>query len=241
MEDCDDLAITEELVKLVTGQFDLASVLTLPLPGLGIRSVEGLAPLRSLTSLDISSNRISKIDGLDKLAGSLVRLDLRDNNVTRLEALQPLLSLEVVRLQGNKISELDTVIGLASLPRLRAVHLQDLGGASANPVCSAPRYKETVSRRLKALTCLDSEYFVSDEYRPRRVGDGDGEDIVLPEVEKWVPKGFFDSVLASQRTGPPPFQAQEQSLRALLQDCKQTIAQADVLFAQAQTPTSKEP
>eukprot|EP00662_Eupelagonemidae_sp_cell21_P008787 gene8787-14247_t len=34
-DDSDDLPITEELVKLVTGQFDLGSVLTLPLCGLG--------------------------------------------------------------------------------------------------------------------------------------------------------------------------------------------------------------
>eukprot|EP01062_Namystynia_karyoxenos_P083716 TRINITY_DN9686_c0_g1_i1.p1 TRINITY_DN9686_c0_g1~~TRINITY_DN9686_c0_g1_i1.p1 ORF type:complete len:270 (+),score=98.71 TRINITY_DN9686_c0_g1_i1:85-810(+) len=229
----EDLPISEELVKLVTGQFDLASVLTLPLGGLGIRDLKGLAPLCNLTNLDLSGNRVAKLEGLDGLGRSLLRLDLRDNCVSRLEGLQPLQQLEVLRLQGNRVSDLDSVLSLAGLPRLRALHLQDLGGRNANPVCRLPRYGDSVTRRLKSLSCLDGEYFLNEDLVPRRVGDGEGEDLVIPDPEPWVPKGFFDGVLSSQRPGPAnPFAAQEKSLLALLAECRGAVQRADAALAQ---------
>lgn len=233
-DDGDDLPITEELVKLVTGQFDLASVLTLPLCGLGIRDLTGLAPLRGLTNLDLSGNRVARLDGLDALGRTLTRLDLRDNYVARLDGLQVLQSLELLKLQGNKVGDIDTVLSLGALPRLRSLHLQDQSGQNACPVCHQPKYRESVLRRLKGVTCLDGEYFLSDEYRPRRVGDGECADLILPDPEPWVPPGFFDGVLHSQRGGAAPFAAQEQTLRALLKDCDGAAAKADAFIARQQ-------
>ena len=56
--------INEASIKAATGQFDLESVYKLQMPHMGIRKIEGLALLPNLTELDLSSNHISKIEGL---------------------------------------------------------------------------------------------------------------------------------------------------------------------------------
>eukprot|EP00754_Rhynchopus_humris_P042410 Rhum_TRINITY_DN26188_c0_g1::Rhum_TRINITY_DN26188_c0_g1_i1::g.183440::m.183440 len=108
-----DVAITPELIKLVSGQFDVGSVVNLPLCGLGIRHLENLDGLSCLTTLDLSGNRLTKITNLAPVARCLQRLDLRHNGIVRLEGLQVLQALEVVKLQGNAVADTNTVLCLA--------------------------------------------------------------------------------------------------------------------------------
>ncbi|KAJ9448683.1 Dynein light chain 1 [Diplonema papillatum] len=190
-----DVRIAPDLIKLATGQFDLRSVLSLTLCSLGLKCIEGLDSLSSLTILDLSSNSIGKLSNLEPVGRTLLRLDLRWNQITRLEALHCLQVLEVVKLQGNKVSEIDTVVSLSGLPRLRGIHLQDSDGSHANPVCALSKYRETVTRRIPSLGCLDGEFFLAEDCRPGVIGDGESEDIVIPEPLRWLPNNFFNENL----------------------------------------------
>ena len=220
-----DVEITPELIKLVTGQFDLGSVLSLPLCGLGIRAIDNLDTLSSLTVLDLSNNKLTRLAGLGGLSRSLQRINLRNNLLTKVEGLQALQNLQVAKLQGNKVADVDTILSLAGLPRLRAIYLKDVDGGNANPVCAVTGYRDAILRRLQQLGNLDGEYFLSDDCRPRVVGDGESEDIVIPHQTRWVPKHLtsLDSLTKSD-TYLCPSAAMVQEI---LEECQGMLLQAD--------------
>ena len=224
-----DVVITSELIKLVSGQFDVGSVLHLPLCGLGIRHLESLDGLSSLTTLDLSGNRLTKITNLAPVARCLQRLDLRHNGIVRLEGLQVLQALEVVKLQGNAVADTSTVLCLAGLPCLRAVHLQDPGGRHANPVCRAAGYKELLLKRLPRIGNLDGEYFLSEECRPRVVGDGETDDIRVGPPVRWVPEAqtTTDALVSADAFLAPSLTA----ARSLLDECGLVLERADKTIA----------
>ncbi len=82
-----------------------------------ICKLESLESLTSLTKLDLSSNRISKIEGLGGLT-SLTELDLSSNQITKLEGLDHLTSLASLDLSENQIRKLEGLDSLTSLTKL---------------------------------------------------------------------------------------------------------------------------
>ena len=83
-----------------------------------IENIENLEPLSScLTKLNLSSNRIKKITGLDNLT-SLMELNLCQNEISRLKGLQGLENLRYLYLSSNKLSRCNQVAYLADLPFL---------------------------------------------------------------------------------------------------------------------------
>ncbi|WP_080732607.1 leucine-rich repeat domain-containing protein [Porphyromonas gulae] len=81
-----------------------------------ICKLESLESLTSLTKLDLSSNRISKIEGLGGLT-SLTELDLSSNQITKLEGLDHLTSLASLDLSENQIRKLEGLDSLTSLTK----------------------------------------------------------------------------------------------------------------------------
>ena len=221
-----EVHISPSLIKLVTGQFDLGSVLTLPLCGLGVKHIENLEGLVTLTVLDLSSNAIARVNNLEPLGGCLLRLDLRFNNISRLEGLHTLQVLEVIKLQGNNINDIDTVVGLAGMPRLRAVHLKDMNGSNANPVCNGERYRATIIRKMPRLGNLDGEFFIFDSLRHKVITDGEGDDIVIKESTRWLPKSVQNTDFA---INPKTFLSSATATsKTLLDECRAVISQADL-------------
>ena len=57
--------ITENAIKAATKQFDLSLVFKLAMSNSGLRRIENLHLVPSLTDLDLSNNRIARIEGLE--------------------------------------------------------------------------------------------------------------------------------------------------------------------------------
>ncbi|EOD18680.1 hypothetical protein EMIHUDRAFT_243567 [Emiliania huxleyi CCMP1516] len=143
--------LTGDAVKANTGQYDCADVHSLAMPRAGLRVIEALAPCVNLRHLDLSHNRIGRMEGLEALA-QLRRLALSDNEITTIQG--------ALLLDGNRITSVDDASCLEPLPKLRNLQLQrptqhdSPPDASSNPCCKHPQYR-VVLRRL--LTMLDGE------------------------------------------------------------------------------------
>ncbi|XP_054715276.1 dynein regulatory complex subunit 3-like [Uloborus diversus] len=82
-----------------------------------IEKIEGLETLKHLKVLDLSFNFIKHIEGLEKLF-SLTHLNLTSNKISVLENLQQLHRLEMLLVRHNKISSFSSVLHLSQLLNL---------------------------------------------------------------------------------------------------------------------------
>ena len=86
-----------------------------------ISHIEGLEKLTNLQSLELSGNQITNIEGLDKLA-NLQSLDLFGNQLTRIEGLDKLTNLQSLGLSDNQLTRIEE---LAYLSRLESLDLSN--------------------------------------------------------------------------------------------------------------------
>ena len=82
-----------------------------------ISKIEGLEKLTKLTELNIYYNRITKIEGLEKLT-KLTRLDIGLNRIQKIEGLEKLTKLTKLGLSSNKISKIEGLENLTKLTKL---------------------------------------------------------------------------------------------------------------------------
>ena len=90
--------LDEGLIKLASGQFDVASVQNLSLPGLGFQKVQNLEGCLSLTSVDFSGNNLVACAGFEPIANQLRILNLSKNRIDNLAGLREMVALEVLML-----------------------------------------------------------------------------------------------------------------------------------------------
>ncbi len=93
--------IQNEHLRLIGG---LSSLSVLYLSSNQISKIEGLEGLNSLSWLILWSNQISQIEGLEKLS-SLSKLDLSSNQISKIEGLEGLNSLSKLDLESNQITD----------------------------------------------------------------------------------------------------------------------------------------
>jgi hypothetical protein len=170
-------------------------------------AVENLAPYARLRELRLDNNRLTRVDGLAHLRGSLARLDLSFNAIAALEAGQldfPLLTelslhsnqlrtldgaglaagcpaLQLLSLGANRLADAGEL--LRHLRPLRALRALTLGG---NPLCgsvapSAAGYRCHCVAVLPQLRYLDAQAVTHAEVRAVREGGVPPE--LLAEVE----------------------------------------------------------
>ena len=120
-----------------------------------IERLEGLPALPALRTLDITNNRLTSLAGLDEGAPGLVRLAAH-NRVTSVHALviprvdgEPW-ALAHLDLRNNNIRTFaDVAAGLAAVVSLRALRLASSGGERAGNPCARCRHIETPWRRWR--------------------------------------------------------------------------------------------
>ena len=111
--------------------------------------------LLAFTSIDLSFNKIKKIEGLETLA-KLEDLSLCNNEIEKIVGLDSCLALNALSLGNNKIKELDQVGLLRKLPKLNVLNLD------GNPLCTLD-YKNYSIAYLKHIKYLDYSLITSDQ------------------------------------------------------------------------------
>lgn len=236
------LEFSEGLVRTASGQFDINLIQTLTLTSLSLRSVDSAvtSQMIMLTSLDISKNNLTSLDGLAPLARTLVRLDASCNNISTPaplyagsgETLTPRGNpsvfgrLEVLRLQGNAIRKMEDVLPLAGLPKLRAIYLRDPNLKMANPVCDAvDDYAKIMAREFTPrCRCIDSHYFCHADVKPQRLQDADDNEMTLPISQSWVTEAFF-SAAVTENAGQKFGAKSEAEVKKLLHETRAVLDQ----------------
>ena len=94
-------------------------VIHLNLTGCELEEIPNLLAFENLQVLDLSYNKISYIEGLDKLP-ELQSLDLSLNRLTQIEGLGQLFNLQSLALGFNQLTRIE---GLAQLTKLRSLYL----------------------------------------------------------------------------------------------------------------------
>lgn len=224
--DDESMVLTEGLVKYATGQFDLNGIQTaVSIPMLNIVTIapDALAGCAlSLTSLDLSHNRLVSLDGMQCLK-ALQILNVAVNRLVDLDPLQQCTALEVLHAEGNLIANFDTLqrLGQPFLPALRAIYLQKDDGSQTNPICQVRSlYVERMKQYFAHLRCWDGHYFCKEDQNPVYVDAGGDREIVLPPSQPWVSTTYFENVLIdATKIGVIP----EKSFQTQVMECKRVL------------------
>ncbi|CAC9516357.1 Leucine rich repeat family protein [Leishmania donovani] len=172
-------ALSEEKVRKEAAGIALEDVQTLLLSFRGIKRLENLSCLRSLTKLHLDNNRIRCIENLESLV-HLEWLDLSYNAIEVIDGLQALQHLNCLSLYANKITAVDglrclpelntlslgrnplenmdeTVHYLHHLPRLQVLTLKEC------PLAALPNYRSRVLAFVRGLKFFDGHLVRQDE------------------------------------------------------------------------------
>ena len=114
-------------------QTEMATLIHLKAPEVGISNLTGLEYATNLKSLSLWGNNISNISAVAGLT-KLTLLRLESNNITNIEALSGLTQLTLLRLERNNIRDIKVLTGLVQLRLLRLDHnnITDLSSLLAN-------------------------------------------------------------------------------------------------------------
>jgi internalin A len=123
----DIVEIGEKLPHLTIKGFDDLRLTSLDLGSNKIDRIEGLEKLTTLRRLNLSGNRIREIEGLDNLT-NMENLDLRGNQIVEIRGLDNLLNLKSLNLKRNLIAELRGLDNLSSLKILHIDPVNKIGG-----------------------------------------------------------------------------------------------------------------
>jgi len=125
-----------------------------------ILTMSGLEGLRSLESLNMSCNKITRVFSLANIARTLKHLNLSHNRIVSLLPLEEFAEvspLESLDLTDNYVGDLSHVKALSRYARLRTLSFMRRGDASkgSNPICDFVNYQDTVNLYLPNLLELD--------------------------------------------------------------------------------------
>lgn len=154
--------ISENMIKMHSCTFDLEAVRVLCLASLGIRSImraDAINECKNLRILNLSSNRLTKIGGLDGTKViSLQTLILSDNQISSFADVSSIPSLLHLDLKGNQITSVASLKPLGSkFPSLQSLALQEIASGNSNPVCRIQGYKKEIMETFPFLLVLDGQ------------------------------------------------------------------------------------
>jgi len=104
--------------------------------------------LGSVTKLNLSNNKISKIEGMEKLP-NLRKLDLSNNRIPDITGLETLIDLVELNLEYNKIRKIDNLEVLSSLKNLYIFEGNDIAEVNKNTKSFLKRNEIITTRKLR--------------------------------------------------------------------------------------------
>lgn len=242
--EADGLRITPQLLKSLTGEFALESILLLKLRGLGLADLGCLGECLGLEWLDLSGNALTQLGSLASLR-QLTVLNVSNNRLTGLEPLAACENLQSLNVAGNLLAtpgQLQCLTGLRALEHLR---LRDPLARLSNPLCASPSYWAVVRELLPGLKVIDGERVSgrgSELYQLCRDLDSSLRPSSSPgpralEAQPWVEPGYWES------WPPRSSSILEEACRQFqdtLQECRDLDRQASDSLARAERALSPE-
>ena len=116
-----------------------------------ISKIENLDKLPKLEELYLSDNGLIKLEGLDHLC-KLKVLDLANNKIERIENVDSLKELEEFWFNGNNLAKWEDIDVLRALPSLKCLYLEH------NPIYYANNVKPSVMNAMVDNQSLNSSY-----------------------------------------------------------------------------------
>lgn len=183
-EEDQELFLSDEYVKIATGEFDLHTVFHIELSGRSISRIDALDQCINLRWVDLSRNWVSVIENISGLANLQV-LDLSFNRIEQIQNLSDLTALETLRLQGNRIARLEDLDGLTETKHLQHLSLKNVDGGDGCPVCSVEGYCHRVQEICPSLVALDGQRRDCPEltFDPKY---GQKPAYVAPPTQPWI-------------------------------------------------------
>jgi Leucine-rich repeat (LRR) protein len=134
----------------VSRENDFTLIVYLNLFSNRIKKIKGLDRLVNLNTLILSFNEIEQIEGLPAEGKALKRLDLNHNFIRRIEGLESKPNLQHLNLTNNWISDINQIEHL----RVYCSTLRELS-LKCNPIAAKKSYRPTVFSRIATLIKLD--------------------------------------------------------------------------------------
>ena len=155
----DEIILSDEYLKSLTGKFDLEIIFNLELVNKDIKDIGSIPKCTSLLYLDLSHNNISSINGIENLV-NITFIDLSYNQISDISNLNTLRELINCKLQGNNISgPLPSFFaGFKKLEKLtfHEVPFQDNPDLNtSNPICESENYRKDILDSVPQLMWLD--------------------------------------------------------------------------------------
>ena len=177
--------ISDDLIKKVTGQYDVEIIQRLNLDNFGLKAVGSISRMENLKDLSLARNDIVDLSPLEPLY-DLRRLVLRENMIRSLTPLISLDSLETLDISGNsRLESLTAVLDvLKQMKSLRNLTLK-AGPNDATPVTEFQKdlasgmYPQIIFEVLPNVQILDGSHveimkasMVKSPTKEKMIGNG---------------------------------------------------------------------
>ena len=158
--------ISDDLIKKVTGQYDVEVIQRLNLDNFDLKQIGNLSRLTNLKDVSLARNDIADLSPLEPLS-ELRRLILRENMIRNLQPLVGLENLETLDVSGNdRLESLDAVMSvLKQMKSLRNLTLRSGPDSDATPITQwqkdmqvSGKYPHVVLEALPQLQILDGSH-----------------------------------------------------------------------------------
>ncbi|CAG5135079.1 unnamed protein product, partial [Candidula unifasciata] len=206
--------ITQQFLKLRSGEFDVQSIHTISLTHSDICDLGCIGECTSLERLDLSYNNISHLQKLST-ATSLTVLNLSANRITSLDGLQMLENLENLNICGNLLGSVDVLRSISCLLKLTTLRLHDPVTGLTNPMCNTS-YLDQVLLILPFVETLNGS---------RVRGKGSELFQLCQNMDKTIKNMPSVELLSSEDSSPPA--PEDRSQWVILQSSQDELLKAE--------------
>eukprot|EP00033_Pygsuia_biforma_P000310 GCRY01000379.1.p2 GENE.GCRY01000379.1~~GCRY01000379.1.p2 ORF type:complete len:232 (+),score=46.78 GCRY01000379.1:245-940(+) len=185
------MKLTRELLKEKGQAFDPETAQSFDLSNLKIEAIEQLdCPL--LIDLNLQNNAIKEIPekGFSTLS-SLTTLNLSSNHIQKIVGIQDAVNLEHLFLHSNAILTFDDLQPLQYLKKLRTLTLRD------NPVSKEEDFAKKIQELLPTLSILDGVHLrfskeINEQMAELKTFNSEQYQLKIPPKQEWLPPQSFN-------------------------------------------------
>ncbi|KAL0236969.1 hypothetical protein PCE1_000366 [Barthelona sp. PCE] len=150
------MEVTEDFLKKLTQQFDLATIFSLNLANMDIKTWPQNIVLSECERLDVGYNSLGDLSFLECFP-KLKILHAENNRISDISGLIDAPYIEQLFLEGNNLNGIESLSLLNDAGKLRVLNLRCFDGSNPNPICLSETYCNDMKNFLfySSLRVLD--------------------------------------------------------------------------------------